>query len=509
MHRSLLIGLFAFVAAATPLHAQNVITLQGSADEVDGFDQTHSGRAKNFIDILNPGDEAIYVEASDWSGGHNPNPTGAWPTSDGIVGWAYWDAANDDPADQGPEVVTHDSQFVYWDPVAEDYALYANEGSITPGHVKLYYKDNEQSIGPLGFGNNGVPSGSGFVSDRAVAIASQYKMDRVYAQGGSAAYLTDARFTIHIDDVINMDLVSTDGELPSQAFVNVYAGDGDLLDQQKVQDAFNAADSGTAADTVNLEFEHPISGVFMPITDTALALNDFLNGLDTLQFDFDVTTEVAALMSAEEGYVALTLGTSSDGDFTLGSIDRVVLDTETGEVIENNLPTLVLTFADPIAGDMDLDGDAGDAGDIDAFIGKLGQSTDDGFAWMDLDDDNTIDIDDYNQYAATLLAYDDGGGHSGLGTLAGDTNRDGSITLVDLNALGAGFGQAGGWADGDSNGDGEISLVDLNALGTNFGGTVITAPQAPSVPEPASLTMLGLAALALARRGRDRREARR
>ncbi len=86
-----------------------------------------------------------------------------------------------------------------------------------------------------------------------------------------------------------------------------------------------------------------------------------------------------------------------------------------------------------------------------------------------------------------------------MATYRGDANGDGAVSLVDLNALGAGFGLAGTWQTGDFNYDGAVSLADLNALGTNFGRSV---PTSPAVPEPASLFLLGLGALALSRKRR-------
>ncbi len=87
---------------------------------------------------------------------------------------------------------------------------------------------------------------------------------------------------------------------------------------------------------------------------------------------------------------------------------------------------------------------------------------------------------------------------AGVALLAGDANADGSVTLVDLNTLGIGFGSPGTWLQGDFNFDGNVTLVDLNALGMNFGQSL--APGAPAVPEPASAALLGVGAAVLLRR---------
>ncbi len=88
-----------------------------------------------------------------------------------------------------------------------------------------------------------------------------------------------------------------------------------------------------------------------------------------------------------------------------------------------------------------------------------------------------------------------------LATYKGDANGDGEVSLVDLNALGAGFGQAGTWQSGDFNYDGVVTLADLNALGATFGNSAAAAQ--PAVPEPASVTLLAFGVAALGH-GRNR-----
>jgi hypothetical protein len=89
--------------------------------------------------------------------------------------------------------------------------------------------------------------------------------------------------------------------------------------------------------------------------------------------------------------------------------------------------------------------------------------------------------------------------------ILGDTNRDGSVGLTDLNNVENNFG--GSNPAGDTNADGTVGLSDLNAVENNFGNSLAYTPPPGGalgalVPEPSMLS-LGVAGLAvLARRGR-------
>ena len=100
-------------------------------------------------------------------------------------------------------------------------------------------------------------------------------------------------------------------------------------------------------------------------------------------------------------------------------------------------------------------------------------------------------------------------------TLEGDTDLSGQVTSADFANLAAHYGQTGAdWFDGDFNGDGTVNALDFNALATNYGAPLSSAipddaafdAMAPAaslgalVPEPTTLSLVGLSLLALRRR---------
>ncbi|MEO0530996.1 MAG: hypothetical protein AAF266_10550 [Planctomycetota bacterium] len=81
--------------------------------------------------------------------------------------------------------------------------------------------------------------------------------------------------------------------------------------------------------------------------------------------------------------------------------------------------------------------------------------------------------------------------------IPGDANADGSVDLLDLDILGANFGQSpADLSTGDFNDDDIVDLLDLDILGANFGRTAASA-----IPEPAAcLLVLAAATAGVARR---------
>jgi|GEM_PF-2743257 len=89
------------------------------------------------------------------------------------------------------------------------------------------------------------------------------------------------------------------------------------------------------------------------------------------------------------------------------------------------------------------------------------------------------------------------------GTLYGDANLSGTVSLDDFTALAANFGLSGNWVDGDFNYDGSINLNDFTPLAANFGLSVPAEGARGAVPEPA--TIAGCAMFAGVCAGRRRR----
>lgn len=371
-HIAVLIAAASCSAAHSASASDNtVFLLQGTAESQAGFDTTHAGPSANFFQGF--GETGLSAQAADFAdGAHFPDFTVPFPAADGIVDFAFWDMDEDPIANQGAEVINRLGQVVYRDADTEDFVFYHTDADAAgSGDEKLYYDANNQSIGALSFGNYGTQPGAS--SDAEYAAVTEFSLQGPVDEGFGGADLISATFTIYIDDVIDFGLTgSSIVALPSQAFVNVYEGEGDLTTYESVQSAFDLSDESTAADTVDLEYVDPVFGT-VPVTDFALGRAAIIgdgngNTLERLQFDFDVTDEVVALLNDGADFAGIVLGSTDDGDFTLGSIDAFVLDTGSGEVLENYLPSLTLEFSSPaLEGDYNGDGFVSQ-GDLDLVL---------------------------------------------------------------------------------------------------------------------------------------------
>ncbi|KKN80058.1 hypothetical protein LCGC14_0333460 [marine sediment metagenome] len=134
------------------------------------------------------------------------------------------------------------------------------------------------------------------------------------------------------------------------------------------------------------------------------------------------------------------------------------------------------------------------ADDIDYLRDNMGGDV----ACFDLDEDGDVDEDDLTYLVEYLVEWDNGV-DTGVGTKRGDFNLDGLVNATDLAILKAGFAQSPiGWAGGNANIDDVVNGTDLAILKTNFGFVAPTS----AVPEPATIAVLSLGALALRRRRR-------
>jgi hypothetical protein len=88
-------------------------------------------------------------------------------------------------------------------------------------------------------------------------------------------------------------------------------------------------------------------------------------------------------------------------------------------------------------------------------------------------------------------------------TYFGDSNLDRKVDVTDLGTLATNYGKTvtNGALQGDFNGDGKVDVTDLGLLATDYGlGTSGGPFTVASVPEPASLSVLLLASIALCSR---------
>ena len=147
-----------------------------------------------------------------------------------------------------------------------------------------------------------------------------------------------------------------------------------------------------------------------------------------------------------------------------------------------------------VLGDFDGDGDV-DANDVDLLCANMGA----GAGVYDMDGDGDVDEDDMTFHVENYLEYDsDGDGIAdGQGTFRGDFNTDGTVNGTDLSIMSGSFGTTVGFAGGNANCDVTVNGTDLSILSSVFGNVATAA-----VPEPMTISLLGLGGLAVLRKRR-------
>jgi alpha-amylase len=206
----------------------------------------------------------------------------------------------------------------------------------------------------------------------------------------------------------------------------------------------------------------------------------------------DVNTFETALYSNVTTTTASQFVASGDlnGNGVIDTNDLFLLPGRYASVLANN------AFGEAKAaitrrGDVNQSGTT-NAADIDFLFTKLNQSN----WYADLNADGVVTMSDADRLVIQVF-----------NTQYGDTNLDGRVDRLDLDALAASFGQQGStlsWTQGELNGDDIVDLQDFFALGANWGFGVAggLAPELVSVggltlliPEPATFACLSLASV--------------
>ena len=232
-----------------------------------------------------------------------------------------------------------------------------------------------------------------------------------------------------------------------------------------------------------------------------------------LSLEFGNVVPVDDLTAWHEFWVTIEAGTTNVDGFEDGTH---VVNVYHGSAAD---PEAAMTFGINAATGADFGGDDAQVSYIAIGAGgtpRSGAYDLDFFAWapgthvptiggggdpLDCNGDGMVDINDVNCFCA---AGDTDGANAALdaiGSINGDFDGNGTVEFQDFVILSNNFGNAGQYTDGDADWNGTVEFQDFVVLSNNFGmsggGGVAAA-----VPEPSSLVLIVLGALALLSRYR-------
>jgi len=256
-----------------------------------------------------------------------------------------------------------------------------------------------------------------------------------------------------VDDSAAVYPADTQGIVDSRSKTDAWFGVADVVNGD------NPAGQGSAT------WEFDITGASgLQVSIDMGAMGDFDSAADTFDWTYSIDRRAAQpLFTSAVDMGGSATYTLADGDsFTLG--DPLRMTTTGGQTIEltNNFQTITSLLA----------------GTGSRLVLEL-----------------TAITDDNNGSTARAYAFDNIliEGFTGGSFLTADFNEDGNVDAADLTQWQGDFGSGTG---SDADGDGDSDGADFLLWQQQF-GTVLAAPQTVSVPEPATLPLMGLALLTL------------